>query len=151
MATFPAPTGPAPHGGPVYPNSNGYVQPNPAMAPAPRKVDAKVVWDAMTPGMAIGLLLGCFLPFLSLMTYLVAFAFSFRLRYAHKPILTTFVFILSVIALVGLIDMTTARSFSDWWMSIGGWALLGSWVTLLLSVIFIYREISGGGRARTPF
>ncbi|WP_028709063.1 hypothetical protein [Propionicicella superfundia] len=129
----------------------GGPMPAPGYPPPAGRIGVRQVWDALTPGVALGLAFGCVLPVVSLMTYLVAFAFSFRVRHGQPAIRNTFTGGVAVLATVALISLLTTDDFGGWWMSLGVWALVASWVTLPLCAVFVYRSLNGASGGRAPF
>lgn len=109
------------------------------------------VWRELTPGVGITLLIGCFLPFLSLVMYGLAFAFATRIRRETAIIRGVFIGGSSLLGLVGIVGLITTTDFADWWLATGWWALAISWVTLGTVVFLIYRSLTGGRLRSTPF
>jgi hypothetical protein len=163
LASFPPPAGDAmppasfaPPGGAPAPFATpgqapaGYPPPGPYLPPgqsppvAPGRAGFAATFAALTPGVVIGLAIGCFLPVVSLMTYLIAFAFSFRVRVAQPAIRYTFVVGVSLVGAIALISLLTADDFGGWWMTIGWWALFASWITLVLTAILAHRSVAEG-------
>lgn len=110
------------------------------------------VWRELTPGVVIGLGIGCFLPFLSLVVYGIAFAFATRVRIQKALIRYVFIGGSSLLGLVAAIALFTGEGgFADWWMALGWWALVVCWLTLATCVLIVYRALTGGRLTSTPF
>jgi hypothetical protein len=160
LASFPPPAGDAMSPASFAPPGAPAPFATPGQAPgqrppgAPGQTGFAATFAALTPGVVIGLAIGCFLPVVSLMTYLIAFAFSFRVRVAQPAIRYTFVVGVSLVGAIALISLLTADDFGGWWMTIGWWALFASWITLLLTAILAHRSVAEGnntGSTQGPF
>lgn len=119
--------------------------------PAPSgPVGIRAIWDGLTPGVAISLLIGGVIPPLSFVTYFVAFGFSFRVMPGARGVRTTFTVGLIVIGFGAILSILGAPGFAEWWSRVGWWSLWTSWATLIVAGIMVYRGLTGGN-APSPF
>ena len=80
---------------------------------APPPVTIAQIWTAVTPGVLIPLLLGMFLPWLSLFMLAISFALSARIAYRKDAVRRTYVIALTVLAAVGINSLLTDNFNSD--------------------------------------
>ncbi|MFP5281995.1 MAG: hypothetical protein ACLGIF_00920 [Actinomycetes bacterium] len=127
-----APAFPAP-GTPGWFAPGAYTPP-----PPPRPVTARRVLEAATPGLVVTLLIGGVIYLLAPLTLIVAFGLAQRVRVAVAGVRRAFAIALGVLAfgslLSGMSALLDGTGFGGWWASTGTWALLISWVVLLVTV-----------------
>ncbi len=101
------------------------------------------VWAGLTPAFAVTLAVGCVLPFVSLITYIAAFALSFRVRQGQPGVRITMgvgLGIITAIAFVGI--LLNGDDFAGWWMFVGQFSLLTSLLTMMICVLVMYRSVN---------
>lgn len=139
--SFPPPMAPVTSSPPPPGSSGGQPQSGPVQA----------VFTALTPGVAVSLLVGCFVPLVSTVTFIIALAFSFRVQQGQPAVRTTMMAGAGALAFGGLIGLAaTGGDFAAWWMMLGWTALVVSWVALAICVAFVHRALRGNA-PRTPF
>jgi hypothetical protein len=120
--------------------------PPPPSAPAP--VTVQRVIAAATPGLCICLAIGGVFSFLAPLTLLIAFGLSSRVTVAEVGVRRTFRIgtgALSFFALIaGLSTLANGDGFSAWWSATGLWALLISWVVLVVTLALVAHGLKAG-------
>jgi hypothetical protein len=150
-ASWPPPTEPLlPVAGPP-PSTNGFPTPGTAewFAPAPYRqpvtpasVNARQVFETATPGVCICLLIGGLVSLFSPIMLAVAFGLSSRIQVASAQIRRTFITALSVLGIFAVLGaLSNATSFSDWWGYVSLWSLIINWVTLVVVLVLVHREL----------
>jgi hypothetical protein len=150
-ASWPPPTEPLPPVTGPPPNANGFPTPGTtewfAPAPyqqpsAPSSVTARQVFETATPGVCICLLIGGLVPLVSPIMLGVAFGLSSRIHVASAQIRRTFTTALSMLGVFALLGVFAgATSFGDWWRSVSLWSLVINWVTLVVVLVLVHREL----------
>lgn len=119
----------------------GYQQP-PVRPAAPT---ARTVLAAVTPGVAISLLIGGVLWTLAPVTVVLAYLLAGRMTHGRTPTRTVFGIVLGLLGAVGLLALVSADGlFSRWWDTLAGWACFGSWALLVTAIIAAYRALKQG-------
>ncbi len=159
-APWPPPTEPMlPVAGPAQ-STNGFPVPGTAgwFTPAPYRqpptgppVNARLVLETTTPGVCICLVVGGLIYVISPIMLAVAFGLSSRIHVAAERIRQTFLTALTVLAVFAVLGaLSDAASFGDWWNFVGVWSLIICWITLLVVVVLVYRELKQRPDAGQP-
>ncbi|MCC6496863.1 MAG: hypothetical protein IT193_11485 [Propionibacteriaceae bacterium] len=80
---------------------------------APPTVTIGQIWNASTAGVMIPLIIGIFLPWLSILMLAISFALSARIAYRRTAIRRAYFAAMVVIGLLGLLSMTSTGYDSD--------------------------------------
>jgi hypothetical protein len=83
----------------------------------------------------------------------VAFGLSSRIRVASTQIRRTFTTALSILGVVAVLGVFAGpTSFSDWWRSLSLWSLVINWVTIVIVLVLVHRELTrrAGGDQSGP-
>jgi hypothetical protein len=138
----PLSSAPGPNGFPT-PGTAEWFTPAPYRQPvAPVPVNAKLVLETLTPGVAICLVIGGLVALISPIMLAVAFGLSSRIRVATSQIRGTFITALTVLGVFAALGaLTEATSFGDWWSFVGIWSMVICWATLLVVVVLVYSDL----------
>jgi hypothetical protein len=150
-ASWPPATEPLPPVAGPLPNVNGFPTPGTMewFAPAPYRqpsepasVTARQVLETATPGVCICLLIGGLVPLISPIMLAVAFGLSSRIQVASAQIRRTFITALSMLGVFAVLGvLADASSFSGWWRAVSLWSLVISWVTMVVVLVLVHREL----------
>jgi len=145
------------------PTANGFPAPGTAewftpsqySRPAPtNQINARQVLDTATPGVCICLAVGGLIYVISPVMLAVAYALSSRIPVAASQIRQTFVTALSLLGVFAVLGaLTEVTSFGGWWNFVGVWSLIICWITLLVVVLLVYRDLkrqAEGGSSAPP-
>jgi nitrogen fixation/metabolism regulation signal transduction histidine kinase len=83
----------------------------------------------------------------------VAFGLSSRIQVGSTQIRRTFTTALSILGVVAVLGLFAgATSFSDWWRSLSFWSLVINWLTLVVVLVLVHRELKrrAGGDQSGP-
>ena len=107
--------------------------------------DARRVLDAVTPGVAICLVVGGLIYLLAPLMLIIAFVLSGRGKVAKARVKLAFIIASAVLGFFALIGLFTNNlSFGDWWGFVGMWALVLCWAMLITLPVLIFNELKKG-------
>lgn len=107
--------------------------------------DARRVLDAVTPGVAICLVVGGLIYLLAPLMLIIAFVLSGRVKVAKPRVRLAFIIASSALGFFALVGLFTNNlSFGDWWGFIGMWALVLCWGMLITLPVLIFNELKKG-------
>jgi hypothetical protein len=96
----------------------------------------------MTPGVLICLVIGGFIYLLAPITLVLAYALSSRIPVAQPRIRRSFLAALSIVGVVAFFAALLGDlSFTQWWGVVGLWALMASWVVLVVTWLTVSRAV----------
>lgn len=116
--------------------------PPPAPQPYMPPITARTVVEAASPALLITLGIGCLLAAAAPITLCVAAALSSRVQIAREAVRRAFVVALTSLAGIAvLIALVNDAGFGAWWAALAPWALLGSWVLVVVVVVTVFRQL----------
>lgn len=117
--------------------------------PAPGRLDARQVLDAVTPGLLICLGLGVVIRPLAPILVVVAFVLCRRVRVAQVQVRRTFAVGLGSLVALALSGLLSGPlSFAHWWDVLSGWSRLTCLVTAVVATIQVWARLRS--RATRP-
>jgi hypothetical protein len=110
------------------------------------------LWRAATPGVLVPLLIGAFLPTLSVVMLTLSFALSARVQYRRQLVRRLFTGAFAVLALVAAVSFfDDTLSMQSWWDVVSVWALIACWILPVLVGLAVGAGIRSGDRPDRPF
>ncbi|GAA2112141.1 hypothetical protein GCM10009841_35510 [Microlunatus panaciterrae] len=143
----PVPVGGAPFPAPGTPQWFGPGAPPPQL-PSAGPVDAKKVWDTVTPAVAICLLVGGLIYVFSPIMLVLAAVLASRITVGRPRISKAFYVVFGVLGFFALVGIFTHNlSFGDWYGYLGRWALALCWALLVVLPVIVSTELKKHARS----
>jgi hypothetical protein len=105
-------------------------------------VSARAVLDAATPGLCMCLIIGGLVSVLSPIILCISVGLAGRVKVAKVEIRRTFMFGISVLAVIGILGLLVVDTgFAEWWRFLSSWGLLICWALLVSTLVMVYRRL----------